>query len=336
MTRKIITLCGSTRFYEHFQRKNYELTMEGHIVLSVGFYLGKFHSVHGETVGCTTEQKIALDELHFDKIRMSDEIFVLNVDGYVGESTSNEIALAIGCGIPVRWLDAKEGEEYLIECAAELANRAHFFMQKERKEQIAPKDTRTIHEILEDAKTAAEEQAQAWVRSAEADRNATIERSNAMRRLLVEAGDLLTAIFHDQELDSLRRSYALQFEPLLTNIDNGLKTGFKPQEQIAPEVEDPHFQRGKPILDITLEPVGEYTGAFQVGSFDERRQKIVSKTLDTTGTKTAYGQDRPKLWCWLRESNKHGLCYHEPYWAPAGELPEWGEVVRAPWLDEVR
>lgn len=88
---KIVCLCGSTRFYKEFQRANYEETMKGHIVLSVGFYMHESEAAHGEAWGCTLEQKTALDALHFRKIELADEILVLDVDGYIGESTRNEI-----------------------------------------------------------------------------------------------------------------------------------------------------------------------------------------------------------------------------------------------------
>lgn len=88
---KIVCLCGSTRFYKEFQRANYEETMKGNIVLSVGFYMHESEAAHGEAWGCTPEQKIALDALHFRKIELADEILVLDVGGYIGESTRNEI-----------------------------------------------------------------------------------------------------------------------------------------------------------------------------------------------------------------------------------------------------
>lgn len=125
---KIICLCGSTKFYEAFQKANYDLTMAGNIVLSVGHYphqktvrqrvkidgcMGEQEAYvntvvpveHGETVGCTPEQKVELDKLHFKKIEEADEIFVLNVNGYIGESTTNEVNYALELGKPVRWLE---------------------------------------------------------------------------------------------------------------------------------------------------------------------------------------------------------------------------------------
>lgn len=101
----IVCLCGSTRFYKAFQRTNYEKTMQGEIVLSVGFYMHSSKDAHGETFGCTPEQKIALDKLHFRKIDLADYVFVLNVDGYIGESTRNEINHAERIGKPIQYLE---------------------------------------------------------------------------------------------------------------------------------------------------------------------------------------------------------------------------------------
>lgn len=102
---KIVCLCGSTRFYSEFQRQNYLETMAGKIVLSVGFYPHAQNEMHGEQVGITPEQKVALDFLHLRKIDLADEVFVLNVGGYIGESTTNEINYARNTGKPIRFLE---------------------------------------------------------------------------------------------------------------------------------------------------------------------------------------------------------------------------------------
>lgn len=105
---RIVCLCGSTRFYEHFQAANFAETMAGRIVLSVGFFAHRPEAmpIHGETVGITPEQKIELDALHFRKIELADEILVLNVGGYIGESTRREIEHATELKKPVRYLEA--------------------------------------------------------------------------------------------------------------------------------------------------------------------------------------------------------------------------------------
>ncbi len=100
----IVTLCGSTRFYEAFKKANYEETMAGKIVLSIGFAHHR-PEVHGETTGCTPEQKEALDVLHKKKIDISDEVLILNVGGYIGDSTQSELDHAVAGGKSIRFLE---------------------------------------------------------------------------------------------------------------------------------------------------------------------------------------------------------------------------------------
>lgn len=102
---KIVCLCGSTRFYKQFQEANYRETMNGKIVLSVGFYPHAQNEMHGEQVGITVEQKCALDELHKRKIDLADEILVLNIGGYIGDSTRSEIAYADSINKPIYYLE---------------------------------------------------------------------------------------------------------------------------------------------------------------------------------------------------------------------------------------
>ena len=102
---KIVCLCGSTRFYKAFQQANYEETMAGSIVLSVGFYPHAQEEMHGEQVGIAPEQKAALDELHLRKIGLADEVLVLNVGGYIGESTRRELTYALKQRKVVRYLE---------------------------------------------------------------------------------------------------------------------------------------------------------------------------------------------------------------------------------------
>ena len=81
----IITICGSSRFKDEIFDMAKELTLQNHIVLTPFV----FH--HADDEELTTEQKIRLDNLHKEKINMSDAIFVVNKDGYIGESTFGEI-----------------------------------------------------------------------------------------------------------------------------------------------------------------------------------------------------------------------------------------------------
>jgi hypothetical protein len=96
----VVCLCGSTRFYDAFQKANFDLTMSGAIVLFAGF-----DPKSGAGLGITEDQKVALDELHKRKIDLADEVLVLNVNGYVGASTRSEILYARKLGKPIRWLE---------------------------------------------------------------------------------------------------------------------------------------------------------------------------------------------------------------------------------------
>jgi len=87
---KIVCLCGPVRWAEAFAQANMRESLAGRIVLSIAG-----HARVEEERGLTKEQKKALDELHFRKIDMADEILVINVEGYVGESTGREIFYAI-------------------------------------------------------------------------------------------------------------------------------------------------------------------------------------------------------------------------------------------------
>lgn len=104
---KVITLCGSTKFKDEFLRVQKELTLKGNIVISVGLF---GHSGDNEVwenmdEGTLTKTKEMLDDMHKRKIDMSDEIFVINVNGYIGESTKSEIEYAISTGKKVNYLE---------------------------------------------------------------------------------------------------------------------------------------------------------------------------------------------------------------------------------------
>ncbi|GAA1876453.1 hypothetical protein [Lapillicoccus jejuensis] len=107
----IVCLCGSSRFHDAFQRASYERTMAGEIVLSIGFYphaTAEHGHGHGEGVGHDSAEKVALDELHQRKIDLADYVLVLDVDGYVGESTRREVEYAARHGVPVRYLSHED------------------------------------------------------------------------------------------------------------------------------------------------------------------------------------------------------------------------------------
>ena len=107
---KVITLCGSTRFKDAFLDAQKKLTLEGNIVISVGLFGHSGDSEVWENMdeGTLTKTKEMLDDMHKRKIDMADEIFVINVGGYIGSSTKSEIEYAIATGKAVRYLEEKQ------------------------------------------------------------------------------------------------------------------------------------------------------------------------------------------------------------------------------------
>ena len=89
----IITLCGSTHFKDEFMEAQKRLTLEGNIVISVGLFGHTCDQEVWENMdeGTLTDTKEMIDDMHKRKIDMADGIYVINVGGYIGESTSSEI-----------------------------------------------------------------------------------------------------------------------------------------------------------------------------------------------------------------------------------------------------
>lgn len=109
MKFNIITLCGSTRFKEDFEQIQRELTLQGNIVFSPGIFS---HSEKDSEEWLDNNTKVMLDDLHRQKIDMSDEIFVINRGGYIGESTRLEIEYANSRNMPVRYMEDVEKMSY--------------------------------------------------------------------------------------------------------------------------------------------------------------------------------------------------------------------------------
>ena len=103
----VVTLCGSTRFKDEFMEAQKRLTLEGNIVISVGLFghSGDQEVWENMDEGTLTKTKEMLDDMHKRKIDMADEIYVINVGGYIGSSTRSEIDYAKAAGKPVRYLE---------------------------------------------------------------------------------------------------------------------------------------------------------------------------------------------------------------------------------------
>ena len=99
MKLKIVCLCGSTKFRKEYEEANMKFTFDGYIVLSVGCF------THADGLKIGNARKRQLDILHLEKINMADEIFVINKDGYIGESTRYEIQYAKILKKPIKYLE---------------------------------------------------------------------------------------------------------------------------------------------------------------------------------------------------------------------------------------
>ena len=100
---RIVVLCGSTRFVDTFNEWRKRLTYEGKIVLSIEIVTTQARDRDPQHVD--PERKARLDELHLRKIDLADEVLVLNVGGYIGDSTRHEIEYANERGRPIRYLE---------------------------------------------------------------------------------------------------------------------------------------------------------------------------------------------------------------------------------------
>ncbi len=108
----VVTLCGSTRFKDEFMEAQKRLTLQGNIVISVGLFghSGDQEVWENMDEGSLTATKEMLDDMHKRKIDMADGIYVINVGGYIGDSTRSEIAYAIATGKTVEYLEPIEKE----------------------------------------------------------------------------------------------------------------------------------------------------------------------------------------------------------------------------------
>jgi hypothetical protein len=98
--RSVVCLIGSGRHAEGYRRAYLQESVAGKIVLSIGF------DVDGKCYPWEGEQKVRIEALQLDKIRMSDEVLVINTGGYVGKTTSEEILYAIALGKRLRWTES--------------------------------------------------------------------------------------------------------------------------------------------------------------------------------------------------------------------------------------
>ncbi len=91
MDIKVITICGSMRYSKEMIKIAEELELKkGYAVIQCVYNLDglKYEGLDANI----------LDKIHKKKIDISDAIYVVNIDGYIGNATKNEIEYAINKG----------------------------------------------------------------------------------------------------------------------------------------------------------------------------------------------------------------------------------------------
>lgn len=101
----IVCLCGSTRFIDAWNAERKRLTLAGEIVLAIEIVTTQRPDEDPQHVA--PDVKARLDELHLRKIDLADYVRVLDVGGYVGQSTAREIDYALNHGKPVEFMSGR-------------------------------------------------------------------------------------------------------------------------------------------------------------------------------------------------------------------------------------
>lgn len=99
----VIVLCGSTKFKSEFEQVKKRLVLEGNIVMDLALY---GHS--GDTEALSKETYDLLFDMHLQKIRMADIVYVVNPGGYIGDSTKKEIEYAKSIGKDILYLEERK------------------------------------------------------------------------------------------------------------------------------------------------------------------------------------------------------------------------------------
>ena len=95
---KVITICGSLKFHKEMMIVAENLALKGNCVLTPVYPIS-------EKLEKTEEQLEKLKEAHFKRIELSDAIYVINKDNYIGKSTELEIEYAQKLGKEIIYLE---------------------------------------------------------------------------------------------------------------------------------------------------------------------------------------------------------------------------------------
>lgn len=85
---KIITVCGSYKYKKEMMEITEKMALEGNCMLT------PIELAKSDKDAYTEEELLMLSKMHKEKIKLSDAVLVVNVGGYIGNSTNGEIQYA--------------------------------------------------------------------------------------------------------------------------------------------------------------------------------------------------------------------------------------------------
>ncbi len=100
---EVVCLCGSSRFLAEMSIMKWQLEKGGRIALSMSILPNTYPGVVPDHQAEREGVKEVMDKLHLRKIDLADRVLVVDVDGYIGDSTRAEIDYATRTGKPVEY-----------------------------------------------------------------------------------------------------------------------------------------------------------------------------------------------------------------------------------------
>ncbi len=98
MNYKIVTICGSMKFRNEMMMIAEKLELKQRYIV--------IQCIYGDSSREYNESEMEiLSKLHFEKIKISDAIYVVNVNGYIGEATKKEIEFAKSLNKEILYLE---------------------------------------------------------------------------------------------------------------------------------------------------------------------------------------------------------------------------------------
>jgi len=118
LTRTIVTISGSTRFIGLMAIAAFEEEKAGRLAMACHLLPRWYKAPGGEPVQDDHQAEHegvdkSLDTLHLNKISMSHELLVIDMEGYIGESTKREIEHAKRCSVPVRYVSTERPDWFV-------------------------------------------------------------------------------------------------------------------------------------------------------------------------------------------------------------------------------